>query len=77
MNLRLRSTAPASRAQLSSRLRFAIQELGLTQAQAGARLRVEARQVRRWLNGGVSIATWELVEALELELAQRQAERVA
>jgi len=73
MSIKLASTANSARTELSARLRRAMCSLGLTQSEAGRRVGVDARQVRRWLNGSASIATLDLVLKLEDEQARKVA----
>jgi hypothetical protein len=54
-----------TRTRASARLRRALCDARLTQEQAGRLVGKDARQVRRWLTGGVPLGALELLVALE------------
>lgn len=54
------------RTQATARLRRALCASGLTQHEAGALVGKDARQIRRWLSGRVSLGALELLVVLEL-----------
>lgn len=55
----------AARTLATARLRIAIRDAGLTREEAAALLGKDARQVRRWLSGRVSLGPLELLCAID------------
>jgi len=65
MTVKLVTVGQRARTLATARLRREICASGLTQAEFGALVGVDARQVRRWLSGRVSLGALEALCALE------------
>jgi hypothetical protein len=75
MSAKVITLRPTARTRASSRIQKLICEAGLTQDEAGKLRGKDARQVRRWLSGKVSLGALELVIELEdlIEAKKRRA----
>ena len=63
----------SSRDRACARLSDALAASGLSQQRAGELLGVDARQVRKWLHGEVTLGPLELLVALEAVTGKRRA----
>lgn len=65
LSLSVRTARALARTLASARLKIAVDRSGLSQQNLGALVGVDARQVRRWLSGAVSLGPLELLAVIE------------